>query len=88
MHLLRDNSKLCTKSPLSPFSRAKFVDRFPLERHQKKNPPPNGKTGDSVLMPVPETTSAEAFARYVSGKCLRIGSGDAWRDIKAWTIAL
>jgi AraC family transcriptional regulator len=39
-------------------------------------------------MPVPETTSAEAFERYVGGKCLRVGSGEAWRDIKAWTVAL
>ena len=39
-------------------------------------------------MPVPETTSAEAFERYVGGKCLRVGDGKAWRDIKAWTIAL
>jgi AraC family transcriptional regulator len=37
-------------------------------------------------MPIPETTSAEAFERYVGGKCLRVGSGDAWRDIKAWII--
>jgi hypothetical protein len=43
---------------------------------------------DSLLMPVPETTSAEAFERYVGGKCLRIGDGKAWREIKAWTIAL
>jgi len=39
-------------------------------------------------MPIPETTSAEAFERYVGEKCLRIGSGEAWRDIKAWTVAL
>jgi len=39
-------------------------------------------------MPVPETTSAEAFERYVGGKCLRVGSGEAWRDIRAWTVAL
>jgi AraC family transcriptional regulator len=37
---------------------------------------------------VPETTSAEAFERYVGGKCLRAGHGRAWRDIKAWIIAL
>ena len=43
---------------------------------------------NSLLMPVPETTSAEAFERYVGGKCLRVGRGEAWRDIKAWTIAL
>jgi AraC family transcriptional regulator len=39
-------------------------------------------------MQVPETTSAEAFERYVGGKCLRAGHGEAWRDIKAWIIAL
>jgi AraC family transcriptional regulator len=39
-------------------------------------------------MPVPETTSAEAFERYVGGKCLRAGRGEAWREIKAWLIAL
>ena len=39
-------------------------------------------------MPVPEATSAEAFERYVGGKCLRVGHGEAWRDIKAWTGAL
>ena len=38
-------------------------------------------------MPVPETTSAEAFERYVGGKCLVAGRGKAWRDIKAWIIA-
>ena len=39
-------------------------------------------------MPVPETTSAEGFERYVGGKCLRMGRGKAWRDIKAWIAAL
>jgi AraC family transcriptional regulator len=39
-------------------------------------------------MPVPETTSAEAFARYVGGKVLRVGRGKAWREIQAWTTAL
>lgn len=38
-------------------------------------------------MPIPETTSAEAFERYVGGKCLRTSRGKAWRDIKAWIIA-
>jgi AraC family transcriptional regulator len=38
-------------------------------------------------MPIPETTSAEAFERYVGGKCLRASGGKAWRDIKAWIIA-
>jgi AraC family transcriptional regulator len=42
-----------------------------------------------MLLPmlVPETTSAEAFERYVGGKCLQAGHGEAWRDIKAWIIA-
>jgi AraC family transcriptional regulator len=44
--------------------------------------------GNSAFMPVPETTSAEAFERYVGGKCLRMGRGEAWRDIKAWIVAL
>jgi AraC family transcriptional regulator len=38
--------------------------------------------------PIPETTSAEAFERYVGGKCLRTGRGKAWKEIKAWLIAL
>ena len=38
-------------------------------------------------MAVPETTSAEAFERYVGGKCLVACRGKAWRDIKAWIIA-
>jgi hypothetical protein len=38
-------------------------------------------------MPIPETTSAEAFARYVGGKCLLASRGKAWRDIKAWIVA-
>lgn len=39
-------------------------------------------------MPIPETTSAEAFERYVGGKCLFESRGEAWRDIKAWIVAL
>ncbi|HWS86840.1 MAG TPA: AraC family transcriptional regulator [Pyrinomonadaceae bacterium] len=39
-------------------------------------------------MPVPETTSAEAFWRYAGGTCLYEGRGEAWRDIKAWLTAL
>jgi hypothetical protein len=39
------------------------------------------------FMPIPETTSAEAFERYVGGKCLRAGHGKAWREIKAWIVA-
>lgn len=38
-------------------------------------------------MPVPDSTSAEAFERYVGGKCLVACRGKAWRDIKAWIIA-
>lgn len=39
-------------------------------------------------MPTPETTSAEAFARYVGGKVLRVGRGKAWGEIQAFTMAL
>ena len=39
-------------------------------------------------MAIPETTSAEAFERYVGGRCLRVGYGKAWREIKAWTVTL
>jgi AraC family transcriptional regulator len=39
-------------------------------------------------MPIPETTSAEGFERFVGGKCVRMGRGEAWRDIKAWILAL
>lgn len=39
-------------------------------------------------MPVPETTSAKAFANFVGGKLLRVGEGRAWREIKAWTTSL
>jgi AraC family transcriptional regulator len=39
-------------------------------------------------MRIPETTSAEAFERYVGGKCLKMGRGEAWKDIKAWLLAL
>jgi hypothetical protein len=38
-------------------------------------------------MPVPESTSAEAFERYMGGKCLVACRGEAWRDLKAWIIA-
>lgn len=37
-------------------------------------------------MPIPETTSAEAFERYVGGKCIVACRGEAWHDIKAWII--
>jgi AraC family transcriptional regulator len=39
-------------------------------------------------MSIPETTSAEAFERYVGGKCLAVGQGEAWREVKAWVVAL
>lgn len=39
-------------------------------------------------MSIPETTSAEAFERYVGGRCLYASQGEAWREIKAWVIAL
>ncbi len=39
-------------------------------------------------MPIPETTSAEAFWRYAGGECLFESRGEAWRDIKAWITAL
>lgn len=35
-------------------------------------------------MPIPETTSAEAYIPYTRAKCLRPGKGKAWRDLKAW----
>jgi AraC family transcriptional regulator len=39
-------------------------------------------------MPIPETTSAEAFWRYAGGKCLFESQGEAWKDIKAWLTVL
>lgn len=39
-------------------------------------------------MAIPETTSAESFAKYVGGKLLRVGEGKAWREIQAWTTSL
>jgi AraC family transcriptional regulator len=39
-------------------------------------------------MSIPETTSAEGLERYVGGRCLFHGHGEAWRDIKAWILAL
>jgi AraC family transcriptional regulator len=38
-------------------------------------------------MSIPETTSAEAFERYVGGKCVFESRGEAWRDIKACLFA-
>jgi AraC family transcriptional regulator len=39
-------------------------------------------------MTIPETTSAEAFERYVGGRLLFESRGEAWRDIKAWAVSL
>lgn len=39
-------------------------------------------------MRIPDSTSPEAFERYVSGKVLRASRGDAWREVKAWIISL
>jgi hypothetical protein len=39
-------------------------------------------------MSIPETTSAEAFERYVGGKVLFESRGEAWRDLKAWLVSL
>ena len=39
-------------------------------------------------MTIPETTSAEGLEHYVGGKCLFESHGDAWRDVKAWILAL
>src|ERR1043166_466128 len=39
-------------------------------------------------MMIPETTSAEGFERFVGGECLFAPRGDAWRDLKAWIVAL
>lgn len=35
-------------------------------------------------MPIPDTTSAEAYLPYTQAKCLRPSRGKAWRDLKAW----
>ncbi len=38
-------------------------------------------------MSTPEITSAEAFERYIGGKCLLAGRGKAWREVKALLVA-
>lgn len=38
--------------------------------------------------PVPETTSAEGLERFIGGKRLAVGQGEAWRDLKAWIASL
>src|SRR3989442_7150863 len=47
-----------------------------------------GASRIAFVMTVPETTSAEGLERYVGGKCLFHSTGEAWRDIKAWILAL
>jgi AraC family transcriptional regulator len=37
-------------------------------------------------MPIPESTSAEAFEHYIGGTCVRKSRGKAWREIKAWIV--
>ena len=39
-------------------------------------------------MPIPEATSAEGLERFVGGKCVVAGRGEAWRDVQAWIVAL
>lgn len=39
-------------------------------------------------MPIPETTSADSFARFVGGKLVRVGEGEAWREVSAWITSL
>jgi AraC family transcriptional regulator len=39
-------------------------------------------------MPIPETTSADSFARFVGGKLLRVGEGKTWREVNAWVTSL
>ena len=38
-------------------------------------------------MTIPETTSTEGLERFLGGKCLFHGRGEAWRDLKAWIVA-
>jgi AraC family transcriptional regulator len=39
-------------------------------------------------MAIPETTSAEGLERFVGGKCLFHGRGEAWRNVTAWILEL
>jgi AraC family transcriptional regulator len=39
-------------------------------------------------MSIPETTSAEGLERFVGGKCLFHGRGEAWRNVTAWILEL
>jgi len=41
----------------------------------------------ALPLSVPESTSAEAMERYLGGKPMAVGRGDAWRDVSAWIIA-
>ena len=38
-------------------------------------------------MSIPETTSTEGLERYLGGRSLFHGRGEAWRDLKAWIVA-
>jgi hypothetical protein len=35
------------------------------------------------IMPIPQTSSVEAFERHFGDKCLRTGRGEAWLEINA-----
>ena len=39
-------------------------------------------------MPIPDTTSADSFARFVGGKLVCVGEGKAWREVSAWVTSL
>lgn len=38
------------------------------------------------VIPVPSSTSIEAFEKYVGGTCVKAGTGAAWQGVKAWSI--
>lgn len=38
-------------------------------------------------MSIPDTTSAEGLERYLGGRSLFHGHGEAWRDLKAWIVS-
>src|ERR1700744_3539530 len=68
-------------------NRAFYQMKGNLGRKKFEAPVKDVSVAGDNKMPVPETTSAEAFERYVGGKVLRACRGEAWRDIKAWIIA-
>ena len=41
----------------------------------------------ALPLAVPESTSAEAMEKYLGGKPVAVGRGDAWWDLNAWIIA-